>query len=288
MNPVVEAYLNELAVDVAKEVLRCPNLSALHESDTELYLFLYVYFQRLAIQQRHERSIAIQKDDVKTVLSSVLAKQIPPPTTTAALSKRGPASRDVFVQQRTLRDQLTSLRINCAAFAEVIEVTRLLDQKCGVSTPFGAVQLLHFTAVFITLCSTKFLFDLIQLVVDCSALEDSDKIRIIELWAMIDSVNSEALLEVCQTMRTHPNITSPLLLELMPAVQNIHTEKYQPVPKTNAVKIVHHSAEEEAAETAIGIAPGPLVDVGGDQDEDEDPAIQQSAEDRAFWANLAK
>ncbi len=279
-------------MDVAKEVLRCPNLDALHQSDAELYLFLYVYFQRLAIQQKHERSIAISMDDVKNVLSSVLAKQLPPPLTNnnsrgaaAGLKQQGPShtSKDVFLQQRALRDQLTSLRINCTAFGEVMEVTRLLDQKCGVSTPFGAVQLLHFTAVFITLCSTRCLFDLIAAVVDCKPLDDPEKLRILELWAMIDAVNAAPLLAVCGLMRSHPGITSPLLLELMPSVQHVHTEKYQPAPITGSdgPRIVQHCADDVGAETVAGLA---TVGTAAE----EDPELVQSAEDRAFWANLAK
>ena len=294
MNPVVESFLNELTVDVAKEVLRCPHLEALHQSDTELYLFLYVYFQKLAIQQKHERSIAISKADVSQVLSLVLVKQL------ASASQAGVSriakTKDVFVQQRALRDQLTSLKINCSAFAEVVEVARLLDQKCGVTVPFGAVHLMHFVAVFITLCNVKLLFELVELVLDCRGLDHADKVRLVELWATIDTVNGDALRDVCHTMADHPNITAPLLLELMPSAQDIHTEKYQPSAKVQPPKVVEHSADEEVAV----LDPNPVTgsaqpirteqgDGGGDEDEfSGDEEMQRSEEDKAFWANLAK
>lgn len=313
----VEGYLNELVLDVSKAVLRHPDLELFHEDDTELYLYLYVYFQRLATQQHHEDAIAITTENVRQLLHGVLLRNLAgtraiPSVPPAELSAGG-REKELYlwwrathmapmVQQRVLREQLTQLKLNVAAFGEVVEMCRYIDEmqraEQGASAapaPFGSVNLLHFVAVFMTLAPTRTLFDLISVLfleVDVpqlhptrhclpqQLLNDAIKVKILHCWALVDRTNRDALEAVCNTLAAHPNLTLPLLLELHPSAKAISTAEYIAPPSVassgtsglttqhqgSQVRVVAHTEDEEPVDLLAAL--GQMPPCSGDEGEE--------------------
>jgi hypothetical protein len=316
----VEGFLNDLVLDVSKAALKSQQLDDMHESDTEIYLFLYIFFQRAAMRQKREDAIAASEGAIRAVLRQVLVPALAqassatrPSAKAAVTSAAQPAvpsyrktSDAPIVQQRTLREQLQSLSPspNLTAFAEVVEVCRFVDQQLGVPSVFGSVNLVHFVAVFVTLMPHRRLFELIRLIWEMSDIPEARRVQIFYVWSVVDKQNRDALVELCEHFETRPGLTIPILLEFFPNAENINTSKYprslsyqqeqpaaaaRPALSTSAItsgKSIVHS-EDDSGVCAASAAPL-VVKYGeheGDHDDDEyDDG--RTDEDRAFWADL--
>lgn len=320
----IEGFLNDLVLDVSKAALKSHQLDDMHtdESNTEIYLFLYIFFQRAALRQKREDSIASSQAAITAVLRNVLAPALAQSSAPALLkgkgvssvSQRGALSRQThdapMVQQRALREQLQSIRPpstpNLSAFSEVIEVCRFVDQQLGHPTVFGAVNLLHFVAIFVTLMPHRRLFELIQLVWESTEIPEARRVQVFYIWSVVDRQNREALLELCDHLEARPGLSIPMLLEFFPDAEHINTSKY-PQGKhggtsgvggsnqratssavTSGRSIVH--SESDVGTTTAPVAPPVVVNHDGLDNNDDDGSADdddgRTDEDRAFWADL--
>lgn len=304
----VERFLNELVLDASKAALKSPQLDEMHENDAEIYLFLYIYFQKASIRQRREDSIAISKEGANSLLQSVLTKALALPPSVSTKPKIVASSDGKqysklddgvpLVQQRLLREQLSSLKpascVNLAAFADVVEMCRWIDQQLGLPNVFGAVNIVTFVAVYLTLTPTRRLFDLIELVWKSVSIPESVRIKIFFTWSVVDAVNREALVELCDALESRPGLNIPMILEFFPHVEHINTARYRSIRNhatglsvtASAPKTAVHDADEEV----VVLSPpqnAPIVvhhnEADGDDDDEDDG---RTDEDRAFWAAL--
>lgn len=293
----VEQFLNDVVLDVSKAALRSPQLDDMHESDAEIYLFLYVYFKKASIKQRKEDTIAVTRDAVSFVLQNVLAKNIAIGAAQSKKSLQAPQPEQYcqtndspVMQQRTLREVLIGAKINVSAFSEVVEMCRFVDNAQKCQTPFGAVNLYHFVAVFITLQPTHRLFDLVVTVWEAADIPEHIKLKIFFVWSIVDAQNREALRDLCKACSERPGMSTAMMLEFHPAVESIGTAKYSThtavggrttvAPRT----VVHDENEEGVAALAIQPNAGAVVARHNDDDDSDDDG--RTAEDKAFWADL--
>lgn len=241
----VEGFLNDLVLDVSKAALKSHQLDDMHESDTEIYLFLYIFFQRAAMRQKREDSIAASEEAIRAVLKRILVPALAQASSAAArptakVAAAAAASQSQkqpsycktgdapLVQQRVLREQLQSMSPspNLTAFSEVVEVCRFVDQQLGAPSVFGSVNLLHFVAVFVTLMPHRRLFELIQLIWETADIPEARRVQLFYIWSVVDKQNREALVELCEHFEARPGLTIPMLLEFFPNAEHINTSKY--------------------------------------------------------------
>jgi hypothetical protein len=215
------------------------------------------------------------------------------------------------MSQRALREQLQAAGVNVAALSEVLELARFLDQKFGQAVPFGQVNVTHATAVLITLVPCDSLFELISLVFEAlpptrgapgpdgrpgsargTALyraADVEKIRLFRCWAAIDTANAAALDELQLVILNRPNLTLPLLLEVLPAIRHVHTAGHETAVAQHAQegKVAAYSEEEGiGAMLAASAAGGPAVVASygedgsreGTADDDDDDSVDEELE----------
>jgi hypothetical protein len=308
----VEGFLNDLVLDVSKAALKSSQLDDMHDSDTEIYLFLYIFFQRAALRQKREDSIAASRDAITAVLKQVLAPALQSASQVSRASKGGALSTGTasvsyertgdapIVQQRALREQLQSIPAPCtpnlSAFAEVVEMCRFIDQQQGHPTVFGAVNLLHFVAVFVTLMPHRRLFELIELIWNTMEIPEARRVQMFYVWSVVDRQNREALRELCAHLTSRPGLTIPMLLEFFPNAEHINTSKFPKSAATSSLQPLKASASSVAAvttgraivhsESDEGVVAPVVVQYGAADNADEVDDDGRTDEDRAFWSNL--
>ena len=315
---LVEQQLSALCLDMAKRTLRSDDLPLFHNEQgtpQPLYAFLADYFAAMNEQKKHEESIAVRPSDV-AVLARVLLEE---PAIGQALVAEDKKALDAvavahgaesdaemaaitaavtatghgpFVAQRWLRERLVTNMISVAAMGEAVELCRLVDQRQGAATPFGQVNLTHFTAVYATLAPTESLFGTIALMFDAfdarDPLLDVRRVRMLHCWAAIDVANRDALQNLIAVVLRHPRLTVPLLLDAHPAVEHIATPGYgatiaaEEQRAAPAGAVVYTEDEVAAAPAPMPVVAPTLVSYGEDDDDDA-PAPPANPE---FWNQL--
>jgi len=343
-------HLQELCLDLARATLRSPDIALFHESDHALYTHLADYFEHLKDRQAHEAAIAVTRAHAAFALRDVYAnahqsaaatnlaersamkalqESAASPSTSSdeaaeLLARVANTAAGPLISQRSLREQLQAAGVNVAALSEVLELARFLDQRFGHTVPFGQVNLVHATAVLITLVPCDSLFDLIELVFDAlpptrgapgpdgrpgSArgtplyrAADLEKIRLFHCWAAIDEENAAALRDLQLALLNRPNSTLPLLLEVMPSLRHIHTAAHEAAVAAESTKgrVVEYNDGDATTAGASAAAPTSSGPVVASYDEDADPAAAASDDDdgeddgaaeappeaSAFWSAL--
>ena len=218
----VQQFLSETFLDASRYALHSPYLPAMHECDTDIYLVMYAYFKKRALQQKRETAISISHEEavklVRHVLLSNLAGQANPlgkvPKSSPSASwleydAKSPFGTATFpiITQRSLKEQLQMHKINCESFAEVLELCRRVEQKVagGASNPpaFGTANVLIFVAVAMALVPSASVEAMISKLLEVSSeasLPLPLAMRVIHIWCVLDSHNRGGLQRVCDAL----------------------------------------------------------------------------------------
>ena len=216
----VQQFFSETFLDVSRRALLSPYLADMHNSDTDIYLELYAYFKKRAIQQRREKAICISRESgvklLRHVLLSNLVGQTNPLTKAVkaspswlAYNPQRPLDHTVYptITQRSLKDQLQLHKVNTESFAEALELCRRVDQKSGAGEPatFGTVNLIVFVAVALTLVPAGSVEEVVgQLLGMCAEAEVPLPliVHIVNVWQLLDSQNQASLARVRDALHT--------------------------------------------------------------------------------------
>jgi len=286
-----EAAVQEVVLELSRAVLHSPQLDEFHQSPAALYHFLGEYFTLLAEQQLRQKELSISKQDVHTLLRDILTPKLRLTAATGLNTKKAASLDNLpFVAIRELREQLSSLRINVAGLSEVVELTRCVERLAPSVTaaPLGSVNLMYFAAIFVTLCPVDTLAELIEVIVDSKDVNNEQKLRIFNIWSLLDEPNRTALDDLTRKLQDTPGMTMPLLRELFPQVQDIHTERYQSPAavggSSRTTVMAVHSADDgpSVVEGADASSDCPR----SDSDEEECEGDMRTDEDRQFWKDL--
>jgi hypothetical protein len=301
----LQIELNKIVLGLTKAVMKEQDrMEEFCEQPAALYEHLSNYFVTLMEEQTQAMEYGMEPKELIDVFSAVLFPalrsadfvHVPNEQQTSFDTSKGP-----YMPQKALKDGLQRSRAKLGAFPEVLEMCRFLDYLQSTTTPFGAVNVIHFTAVYLTLTRLP-LYELIRL--SWELLDEPIRLKVFHLWCLIDSTNREGLEYLINIILDHPHLTFPLLLEVYPQIQQIGTPSFvapvMPSGQSDKVPTEVVYGEDDCPKpvtsskgelSAPHVAPMPTkelttsADVEGTEGLDDD--IDEAAQgDRDFWNAL--
>ena len=269
----VESQLNDLALGMTKAVLRAENLEDFHNDSAALYQYLSEYFRMKSEEQSYADSIAVSEDVARAVMNTIC---IPKFAAVEGKFQSFDTSIGPFVSQKVLKEELSTIKFNTTALADILEVCRYLDFLQKSTTPFGAVNVIHFGAVAMSLASIP-LLRLLEVLWDATEGFEKLRLAVVHLWALLDAQNRPAYETIVNATLDRPGLTFPLLLDLHPQVKDINTTRFSALVVQKEPHIVSYTDEDTVRQQKP---------TDNDLDTDDSMSGDDSAVDREFWTAL--